>query len=180
MKERRYEGEPDRLRSPERIALLQIARVVALGTEGLAPGNVLDVGTGIGLFAEAFSAAGWLVTGTDVNAGLLELARTAVPAAQFLESPAEKLPMGDDSFDLVFLGHVLHEIDGPNDALSEARRVARHRVVVLEWPYREDRQGPPLTHRLKPESILRMADAVGFHGGERIQLEHMDLYRFMP
>ena len=34
------------------------------------------------------------------------------------------------------LGHVLHETDDPVAALVEARRAARLRVVVLEWPYR--------------------------------------------
>lgn len=180
MNERRFKAEAGRLRSPQRLALLQIDRVVVLGTEGYDPGSVLDVGTGTGLFAEAFLNAGWLATGTDVNAELLELARAEVPAAQFLASSAEKLTFDSDAFDLVFLGQVLHEIDRPIDALREARRVARRRVVVLEWPYREEKHGPPLAHRLKPESILRMADEIDFRGGERIKLEYMDLYRLTP
>jgi ubiquinone/menaquinone biosynthesis C-methylase UbiE len=180
MHERQFQGKASRLRDPERVALLEVDRVVALGTEGLKPGVLLDVGTGTGLFAEAFSKAGWVATGTDLNADLLALAREAVPDAAFQECPAEKLPFADGSFDVVFLGHLLHEVEGPVDALKEARRAARSRVVVLEWPYQEEEQGPPLAHRLRPASILRMADAAGFQGGERIKLGHMDLYRLTP
>jgi ubiquinone/menaquinone biosynthesis C-methylase UbiE len=103
-----------------------------------------------------------------------------VPGADLREGIAEKLPFADGSFDLVFLGHVLHETDHPADALSEARRVARLRVAVLEWPYQEEEHGPPLTHRLEPSVILALAKAAGFRAAERLTLSHMDLYRFTP
>jgi ubiquinone/menaquinone biosynthesis C-methylase UbiE len=177
--ERRFRGEPDRLRSVERIALLEVERVVALSMEGLTVvRSVLDVGTGTGVFAEAFSKLTQAVTGIDTNAGLLAIARRYVPDAQFRKAPAERIPFADHSFDLVFLGHVLHETDSPLQALKEARRVARSRVVVLEWPYHEEEeQGPPLEHRLRPEVIEDLAGKANFQLVERIKLAHMDFYR---
>ena len=173
----RFQGQADRLRAPERITLLEVPRVVALSSEGITITNALDVGTGSGIFAEAFAALGIEVTGIDVNTDLLALARQYVPTARFEEAPAEKLPVADQAFDLVFLGHVLHETDNPLGALQEARRVARQRVTILEWPYRPEEKGPPLEHRLKPEVVSDLATVVGFQRVEILHLEHMDFYR---
>jgi SAM-dependent methyltransferase len=178
--ERRFQGLADRLRAPERIALLEVPRVVALSTESLIIKNALDVGTGSGIFAEALAALGIEVTGIDVNADLLALARQYVPTAQFEEAPAEKIPFADQAFDLVFLGHVLHETDNLLGALQEARRVARQRVTILEWPYRQEEKGPPLGHRLKPEVVSDLAAQAGYRDVEIIHLEHMDFYRLVP
>jgi ubiquinone/menaquinone biosynthesis C-methylase UbiE len=154
-----------------------VPRVVELSLAGLTATSVLDVGTGTGVFAEAFVAAGLAVTGIDTNADLLALAREFAPAAQFREAPAEQIPLPDGSFDLVFLGHVLHETDDPVAALREARRVARQRVAILEWPYRDEPHGPPLAHRLSPASVADLAARAGLAQVEASHLEHMDFYR---
>jgi ubiquinone/menaquinone biosynthesis C-methylase UbiE len=180
MHERRFHGEPDRLRSPERLARLEVERVVALSLESLDVKSVLDVGTGTGVFAEAFSRQGLRVTGIDANAELLVIARRHVPNGYFQEAPAEDIPFEASTFDLVFLGHVLHETDNPLTALQEARKVARQRVAVLEWPYREEEQGPPLAHRLTPAAIEELANQAGFQNVERLELAHMDFYRLKP
>lgn len=176
--ERRFQGGPDRLRAPERVALLEVERVAALSLEGLAAKTMLDVGTGTGLFAEAFSAMGLDVAGIDVNAELLALARQHVPSGQFKAAPMEQLPFPDRSFDLIFMGLVLHEADDALLALQEARRVTRQRVVILEWPYREEPKGPPLAHRLKPETIEVLATQANYRAVEQFHLQNMDLYRF--
>jgi ubiquinone/menaquinone biosynthesis C-methylase UbiE len=175
--ERRFQGGPDRLRSAERLALMEVPRVVALSREGLTVQAMLDVGTGTGLFAGAFAELGIAVTGIDVNAQLLASARELVHAGLFLEAPAELLPFPDLSFDLVFLGLVLHETDDALAALKEARRVSRARVAILEWPYREGPGGPPLEHRLKEEDIAGLARAAGFPKPETIHLLNLDLHR---
>jgi len=178
--DRRFHGGAERLRSPERIDLLEVERVVALTTEGLAPSRVVDIGTGTGVFAEAFAERGLAVIGIDVNPDLLRLARELAPGVRFAEAPAEAIPYGDRTFDIAFLGHLLHEADDPVQALKEARRVSTMRVVVLEWPYLEEEQGPPLDHRLPPERIEEMAKQAGLRRVERLRLAHMDLYRMAP
>ena len=59
---RRFQGEPDRLRAPDRLARMEVPRVAALSTEGITVESALDVGTGTGVFAEAFAAQGIAVT----------------------------------------------------------------------------------------------------------------------
>jgi ubiquinone/menaquinone biosynthesis C-methylase UbiE len=177
---KRYGSPAERLRSPERMALLEVPRVVDLCLEGIHASGALDVGTGTGVFAEAFAARGIQVTGIDPNPGLLEAARRLVPAVRFEAGTAEKLAFKDGSFDLVMLSHVLHETDDPAAALTEARRVARVRVCVLEWPYVDEDKGPPLAHRLRPSEIETVARRAGFSAVQRTELAHMHLYRLTP
>ena len=175
--ERRFQGGIERLRSPQRLELLEVGRVADAATEGMSLVNVLDVGTGSGIFAEEFARRGYAVTGIDPNPEMLNAAREFVPTGTFGEGTAEKIPLQDKSFDLVFLGHVLHETDDMAKALTESKRCAKERVVILEWPYRKDESGPPLEHRLTTEEILAAATSVGFSRMETIQLNHMVLFR---
>lgn len=175
--ERRFNATPGRLRTGERIALLEVDRVVSLVMENLEAASVLDIGTGTGIFAQAFDAGGLAVTGIDANPAYLQEAKNYAPGAAFKAGTAEALPFNSNTFDLCFLGHVLHETDDPIDALREARRVSRLRVAVLEWPYREEQYGPPLNHRLSQDAIRSMAGQAGLGVVEHLHLAHMDLYR---
>lgn len=174
---KRYAGGPERLRSPERIARLEVERVVTLSVEGLAASRVLDVGTGTGLFAEAFAAKGLAVAGIDPDKEMLAIAARLVRSAEFKEGTAEAIPYGDGSFDIAFLGQMLHEADDPAAALREARRVSTRRVVVLEWPYLKEEQGPPIEHRLKEETVVGLAAQAGLGIVDRVRLTRMTLYR---
>ncbi len=103
-------------------------------------------------------------------------ARKLVPGAHFELGSAEALPFADGTFDLCFLGLILHEWSSPLRILQEAHRVAAERVAVLEWPYKEEEMGPPLNHRLKAENVLRQAAEIGFSRTEAISLEHLILF----
>ena len=178
MHERRYNGEIERLRAPERVALLEVDRVVNLCLKGIQAVDVLDVGTGSGIFAEAFSKRGMNVTGIDPNPEMLKAAKEFVSTGTFLQGTIEKIPLEDKSFDLVFLGHVLHESDNLIKALSESKRIAKLKVCILEWPCKLEEDGPPLEHRLKAEEILTAAKQAGLSSIETIQLQHMVFFRF--
>jgi len=178
MHERRFSGEVDRLRAAQRVALLEVDRVVDLCMEGIRVDTVLDVGTGSGIFAEGFAAKGIAVAGIDPNPKMVTVAKDFVPTGEFQEGVVELIPFKDKSFDLVFLGHVLHESDDLSKALSESTRCAKKRIAVLEWPYKAEESGPPLDHRLKTEEVLAAAKKIGFSSIEAIQLQHMVLFRF--
>ena len=175
--ERRFHGEAGRLRSPERVAVLEVERVVTLSLEGCTAHSVLDVGTGSGLFAEAFARRGLEVTGIDVSAEMLEVAQSYVPKGRFREGVAEQIPYPACSFDLVFMGLVLHETDDRHQALVEARRVARLRVVALEWPHDQGTPGPPLKHRLRPAEVEALAQEAGLSKAIVLRLANTVLYR---
>jgi len=154
----------DPFRRPERLKRFPPLEIAQKALEGLKAQSVLDIGTGTGGFAEAFASLGLFTVGVDPRSDRLEVARAKVKKAHFLEARGESLPFPDQSFDLAFFGLSLHHLD-PIPALREAARVAR-RVVVLEWPFRqevalpegqtdlrEQEEGPPLERRLSPERL---------------------------
>ena len=164
------------LRAPERLALLEADRVASICLHDSEVRTVLDIGTGSGIFAEVFSDLGLHVTGIDIQEPMLEVARKFVPRAHFQLGAAENLPFGDGSFDLCFLGLVLHESSRPLRALRETCRVSALGAAVLEWSYREEAVGPPLKHRLKTVDVLRRATTAGFFRIQAISLEHLVLF----
>ena len=176
MHEKQFDGSIERLRSPERVARLEVERVAGLCLEAGNFKTVLDVGVGSGLFAEAFFRRGLKVSGVDINPHMLTAARQFVPQGNFQEASAEVLPFPDVTFDVVFMGLLLHKSDEPLKALQEAQRVARKRVCILEWPYSQSEFGPSLTNRLKPTDIAEMAQQAGFTRLENIQLTHLAFY----
>lgn len=177
MHEKRFDGDITRLRNPERISRLEVARVVILCLENANINTVLDVGTGTGVFAEQFAKHGLTVSGMDIQPAMLQAARGFVPNGDFRLGAAEALPYLDVSFDLVFMGLLLHESDEQLQVLSEARRVAALRVGILEWAYRQEDFGPPLEHRLDPATLQNLALETGFHHMETIALSTLMFYR---
>ena len=177
MHEKQFEGNIDRLRAPDRVERLEVERVVDLCLENETIDSVLDVGTGTALFAEAFSKRGLVVSGIDANLEMVAAAGLFVPKGDFQEGIAEELPYTDGSFDLVYLGLVLHESDEPLKTLSEARRVSRKRVCILEWPYREQPFGPPLTDRLDPIELTSLFHKAGFRKWKVIELSNTSFYQ---
>lgn len=61
-----------RLRSSERVARLEVDRVVGLSMADLSLRSLLDIGTGSGLFAEAFAAKGLKASGVDLREDMLK------------------------------------------------------------------------------------------------------------
>jgi ubiquinone/menaquinone biosynthesis C-methylase UbiE len=177
MYQKRFDGKVERLRAPERVARLEVERVVDLCLEVTNLKSVLDVGVGSGLFAEAFAQRGLEVAGVDVNPEMIAVAEQFVPEGDFREATAETLPYPGSSFDLVFFGLLLHESDEPLKVLQEAHRVSCKEVCILEWPYLDQEFGPPLAHRLNPIEIADLARQAGFTHPENIPLTYLTLYR---
>ena len=91
--ERRFHGGAQRLRAPERLALMEVPRVVQLALEGIDARRILDVGTGSGVFAEAFAARARSVTGIDPSGELLEAARAAAPELYLYRGHGGEAPL---------------------------------------------------------------------------------------
>ena len=178
MHEKRFNREIERLRDPERLAKMEVDRVIGLVLEGLDEAKThIDVGVGSGVFAEAFAAKGLTISGVDVNPEMLAAALAFVPSGTFKEGAAEKLPFTDAAFELSFMGMLLHETDDPLGALKEARRVTRKRLAILEWPYEEQPFGPPLEHRISGNKITALAQQAGFKKIDALRLQNLVLYR---
>jgi ubiquinone/menaquinone biosynthesis C-methylase UbiE len=181
MHEKRFNREIDRLRDPERIARLEVVKVINLALEGLDDiRTVLDLGTGSGVFAEQFESSGLRVTGIDVNPEMIKAARIYVPRGHFQAGTAESLPFPNTSFDLVFMGLLLHETDDPVTAMKEAHRVALKRVAILEWPDEDQEFGPRREDRLSQKKLFSLAEQAGFKKVTSHFLEKFVLYIAKP
>ncbi len=166
----------DRLRTPERVERLEIERVVNSSLEGEKIHSVLDIGTGSGLFAEAFHQRKLKVAGIDSNQSMVDAAKEFLPDSTIQVAPAEALPFNDNSFDLTFFGVVFHEVDNYQKAIKEAYRVSLIRTSILEWDYKEENFGPPLAHRLRPEFLKSLAEEAGYKNFQFIKLNSLVLY----
>src|SRR5208282_18187 len=99
--------------------------------------RVLDIATGPGYIAEAFSGAAREVVGVDLTEAMLAIARErtterGVSNLSFRAADAQNLPFENGAFDVVVCRLALHHLLEPLQVLREMARVCRvgGRVVV--------------------------------------------------
>jgi demethylmenaquinone methyltransferase/2-methoxy-6-polyprenyl-1,4-benzoquinol methylase len=95
----------------------------------LSPVRTLDVACGTGFITQHLPGE---VTGLDQSTAMLELARSRIPAATFVEGDGLALPFGDGEFERVFASYFYCHLEEPERLrfLAEARRVASELVVM--------------------------------------------------
>lgn len=98
---------------------------------GFAGQRLLEVGCGIGTDLVRFAKGGAVVTGVDLSATAIELARRNFAHAGLADradlrvADAEALPFPDNSFDVVYGHGVLQYAADPGAMLRECRRVLK-------------------------------------------------------
>ncbi len=107
----------DSTRAASRSVLSPLRRAL----EGAPGRRLLDVGGGTGNYALALAAEGWEPAVLDRSAAMLEQARAK--GLDTVCGEAEQLPFSDGRFDAVMLISMLHHVDRPELALSEAERI---------------------------------------------------------
>ncbi|ORE93455.1 type 11 methyltransferase [Stappia sp. 22II-S9-Z10] len=129
----------DRIRSlhvPEdevEAAMLQL-----LGPRPIA--NLLDVGTGTGRILELMAPHAERTLGVDASAAMLavaraNLAKAGIANARLAQDDIYALSLGEDRFDVVIIHQVLHYLDDPGRALTEAARTLAPggRLLVVDF-----------------------------------------------
>lgn len=147
--------------------------------------ELLDVGTGTGLLLRALPAGPARLTGVDRSAGMLAVARGALPGARFEQADAARLPFDDDAFDVVACVTALHLFADAEAALREWRRVLRPdgRIVTASFAAPEGADAasarphghtPPERHR-----PFGSAEALGrFGAAAGLELARLSEWRF--
>src|SRR3954469_9267251 len=116
-----------------------------LDAAGVTAGTrLLDVGCGSGLGLQVAPRRGAIVSGLDISAGLLAVARERLPDADLREGDMESLPFADDAFDAVIGINAFQFAGDPVRALGEAARVSRATVVVSLFAAPERSEGTAL------------------------------------
>jgi ubiquinone/menaquinone biosynthesis C-methylase UbiE len=97
------------------------------------PGAIraLDVGCGTGVFTAWLAARGGSVVGLDRAPAMLAALRRRHPRLPALLGDAHQLPFPAGAFDVAVFVATLEFLDRPDEALTEAVRVARYGVVLV-------------------------------------------------
>lgn len=91
-------------------------------------GDVLDLASGDGVFAELIAPHARSVSGVDISGAVIAAARRRLadtPNVRFYELDMHQLPFADASFDHVFAMHALSYSRDPGQLLREAARLLR-------------------------------------------------------
>jgi ubiquinone/menaquinone biosynthesis C-methylase UbiE len=93
--------------------------------DDLPVGRALDAACGTGRHSSHLAERGHDVTGVDGSPEMLELARSHVPNARFLEGDLHALPVDDGEFDLAVCALALGHIEHVTPPVAELARVVR-------------------------------------------------------
>lgn len=157
------------------------------------PGEtVLDLGIGTGASLNYYPAHARVI-GVDLSSGMLREARKKIVELRLTNSAvfrgnALELPFDDNSFDHIFISHVISVVSQPELLVAEAQRVARSggRIVILNHFLSDNRfigllekWANPLCEKIGWRSDLALNDLVHKTGVEidyRYKLRAVDLW----
>lgn len=175
-----------------RLVKRRIAR--AIGHMNIRPADrVLDLGIGTGVSLNFYPHDRGRIFGIDLSGGMLRQARKKIREQQrvnttVLQADAMCLPFADDTFDHVFISHVISVVSDPYRLVEEAQRVARPgaRIVIVNHFQSTNRfiallekWACPLCTKLGWRSDLALQDLIRRTGVEvdyRYKLESIDLW----
>lgn len=92
--------------------------------------KVLDIGAGRGFIAKDIAEK------RKVDVTLLDVVNFNQTNLPFVLYNGETIPFSENSFDVSLLITVLHHCDEPENVLSEAIRVSKSRLIIIEDVYR--------------------------------------------
>lgn len=150
----------------------------AIASMEIKPGElVLDVGVGTGLSLPIYPPE-CRVIGVDLSREMLakagkKIKREGLDNVKLLEMDAMKLDFADNSFDKVFISHVVSVVPDPSRVMSEVRRVCKDRgkvVIVNHFKSRNRIVGSlekvitPISKRIGWRSDLCMDEFLSYAG----------------
>lgn len=154
--------------------------------------RVLDLGIGTGASLNYYPNRGRII-GIDLSSGMLRECRKRIRErgldhATVFQANALQLPFGDDTFNQVFISHVISVVSDPYRLIQEAQRVAKPgaRIVILNHFQSTNRFIAmvekwlcPLCTKLGWRSDLALQDLIRRTGVEidyRYKLDSIDLW----
>ena len=160
----------------------------------IAPSDlILDLGIGTGASLPFYPSDRGQVIGVDLSAGMLREARKKIREhgmrnVTVFQANALQLPFDDDTFDHVFISHVITVVSDPYVLIREAQRVCKPdaRIVIVNHFQSTNRFIGmvekwlcPLCTKLGWRSDLALQDLIRRTGVEidyRYKLESIDLW----
>jgi phosphatidylethanolamine/phosphatidyl-N-methylethanolamine N-methyltransferase len=154
--------------------------------------RVLDLGIGTGVSLHYYPRRA-RVFGVDLSSGMLREARKKIAERRLdhvsiFQADALNLPFADDTFDHIFMSHVISVVSDPFKLVREAQRVARPgaRIVIVNHFQSDNRFIAlfekwlcPLCTKLGWRSDLALQELIRQTGVQvdfRYKLESIDLW----
>jgi ubiquinone/menaquinone biosynthesis C-methylase UbiE len=100
--------------------------------------KILDLGCGVGFFTQKYYEKGGVVTGVDIGAELIAIAKTETdPKIEYIVGSAEKITkLKDSSFDSSSIVLAIQNMQNGEKVVKEICRVTRNKaVIILNHPY---------------------------------------------
>ena len=113
-------------------------RSAMVEASGCGPGNrILEICSGTCDLVLSFAREGIHTVAVDLVRNMLKIGcqKSSFEHLEFLETDALQLPLQDKSFDVVAISLALHHMPETVQiiVMKEMTRLARHRVIMLEW-----------------------------------------------
>jgi len=155
--------------------------------------RVLDLGIGTGVSLNFYPTDAGKIFGVDLSGGMLREARKKIrdqgrKNAVVFQADAMRLPFAENTFDQVFISHVISVVSDPCRLVQEAQRVAKPgaRIVIVNHFQSTNRLIALLEKWLSPvctklgwRSDLALQDLISRTGVEvdyRYKLDNIDLW----
>lgn len=124
--------------------------------------SVADIGCGSGYFS--IPAAKFVqpnqVFAVDISPEMLNHVNAKkidqdLKNLEVVQMEASVIPLKNDSFDFTLCAFVAHEVQYINSFIDELLRITKPggKLVIIEWQAKATPTGPPLDHRLDPETL---------------------------
>ncbi len=123
--------------------------------------EVLEIGGGTGAISLAAADIAKLVVCTDLSTDMLRRAfvkakRTGLSNVRFKTCSAVQLPFRDDRFDCVIAANIIHLLEDPSKAITEAMRVLKPGGKLLLPNFATDQSGAA------SKVLIKLYRAIGF------------------
>lgn len=132
--------------------------------------KIADIGAGTGLFTRAFlsQAGGGTAYAVDISPVMVTWMEKHLHTDEGELIPllmnGSRIPLDEDSIDLVIMFNLYHELDEPAVLLREAKRILRTGGVICisDWKKEESKHGPAFDRRISAETIQQDLNDGGF------------------
>lgn len=166
-----------KLESPNRINELKpIETLEKLGfTEGM---TLCDIGSGTGLFSiPAANISKNNIYALDISQDMIDYLNNkknelSLESLIPIKVDGDKLPLENNTVDLVLIITVLHEVNNMELTLKEIKRILKKsgKAYIVEFYKKETSFGPPLDIRIDSKDLINLCIEVGFTSIEEIKI----------
>ena len=130
----------------------------------------VEIGAGTAFFSIAFlqQAKPSILYACDISKTMLSWIKENVipdyPLIHPLQNHEASVPLSDGIANFVFMIHLHHELENPEQILDEAFRILRTsgKVLVVDWKKLDMAEGPPIQIRCTPEDVKSQMKNSGF------------------